>query len=905
MKTKRALRQKGFVLIEALVAIVVVMVGALGIIKLNAVLLGGTGVTKTQAEALQIAQQRIEVMRNYVLSTGCVDSTTVGTTTTATSLTGTNASFRIDTVVSAGTVGSEKVIDACVAWDGSSNACTAASDKRVLLRTSVACSGVGTSGLINLDSSGGTGSKLKTPTGAARVGGNSQTAGTGTVNVLTGTTIADGTRTYVDSSGAHILLDAAGKALLTIENPDDGGFSTISGRVYIETNNSGNPIVDPQGSTTAESDDTVFVLSSDASYCARVFPTLPVPSSGTAKYRYFDYNCYVSKGWWGNIGVVRLDNPNDNNRVCLGDMAVDSSEASIWSKKANLSISRGYRAYKIKNPNGSTTDQANFDTVGIGFALQNDGTLSSTYSAVNFGGSRTESHHDFLVTLINGQGTCEGSGNMKLVSGDTNASNQFTGNLGRFYCMTGQCPGLVVSDTVQTTVISGTITKVNGAVLTGIDVADCQTTPTFTDNGSTYSYSCTKTWTGFSGSSWQGGVTFTTASGNTSTICPNASGSAPTVVPTGNAINFLVNDRTITENQNTLAFTSVPLGVTSIVIDLNAEASSCPLGSYTVTYNGNGNSGGTVPDPVTFNSGSATIVASVGSMTKPGYTFAGWNTAANGSGTGYPAGTNIVVTATLYAQWVAIPYNVTYNGNGNTTGTAPVDASSPYTYLDTVTVKSNTGLLNRPGYTLDGWTTAANGTGTAYAVGATFAISASTTLYAKWTPILYTVSFNSNGGNALTSQSVAYNTTATTPTAPTKTGLVFVGWYRDIGLTNAFVFSTPITVDTTLYAKWQLRTPQPTWPGTSSMSMLALSWSSVSPATSYTLLSCNLGTQDLTCTPGTSASVQSGTSYTPPAYSGNVKGRCYSVTATNGVDSDSAASSPPKCVKGSGPITFN
>lgn len=579
MKTGQALPQKGFVLIEALVAIVVVMVGALGIIKLNAVLLGGTGLTKTQAEALQIAQQRIESMRNYVLSTGCVDSTTVGTNTAATSLTGTNANFRIDTVVSAGTIGSEKIIDACVAWDGYSNACTAASDKRVILKSSVACSGVGTSGLVNEASSGGTASKLKTPTGAARVGGDSQTAGTGTVNVLPGTDIADGTRTYVDSSGAHILLDASGRALLTIDNPLDGGFSTISGRVYIEADNSGDSIVNPEGTTTAESDDTVFVLSSDASYCARVFPTLPVPASGTAKYRYFDYNCYVSKGWWGNIGVVRLDNPNANNRVCLGDMAVSSTETSIWSRKAALSISRGYRAYKIIDPDGSTTDQSNFETVGIGFAPQDDGTLSSTYAAVNLGSSRNASHHDFLITVITGQGTCESSGNMKLVASDTDSTNQFTDNLGKFYCMSGQCPGLNVSSTAQTTVVSGTITKATGAVLTGIDSEDCQITPTFTDNGSTYSYSCTKNWTGFAGSSWQGGISFTTplspAEGSATTVCANSSGSSPIVEPTGYTVASTVNDKSAAENPNSISFTDVALGVTHITINLNAEANTC------------------------------------------------------------------------------------------------------------------------------------------------------------------------------------------------------------------------------------------------------------------------------------------------------------------------------------------
>ena len=77
-----------------------------------------------------------------------------------------------------------------------------------------------------------------------------------------------------------------------------------------------------------------------------------------------------------------------------------------------------------------------------------------------------------------------------------------------------------------------------------------------------------------------------------------------------------------------------------------------------------------------------------------------------------------------------------------------------------------------------------------------------TTLYAKWTTITYSVTFTSNGGSAVASQSVDYNTTATTPTAPTKTGNTFAGWDSDAALSTTFVFTTPIVGDTTLYAKW-------------------------------------------------------------------------------------------------------
>jgi uncharacterized repeat protein (TIGR02543 family) len=66
-----------------------------------------------------------------------------------------------------------------------------------------------------------------------------------------------------------------------------------------------------------------------------------------------------------------------------------------------------------------------------------------------------------------------------------------------------------------------------------------------------------------------------------------------------------------------------------------------------------------------------------------------------------------------------------------------------------------------------------------------------------------TVTFDSNGGSPVSSQIVPDGSTATQPTpAPTRTGYTFVEWSSDIGLTSAFNFSSPITADTTLYAKW-------------------------------------------------------------------------------------------------------
>ena len=84
---------------------------------------------------------------------------------------------------------------------------------------------------------------------------------------------------------------------------------------------------------------------------------------------------------------------------------------------------------------------------------------------------------------------------------------------------------------------------------------------------------------------------------------------------------------------------------------------------------------------------------------------------------------------------VPTTYTVTYNGNTNTGGNTPTDSS--YASGSTVTVLGNSGspILAKSGFTFAGWNTDANGSGTSYSQGNTFAINANTTLYAQWTPL--------------------------------------------------------------------------------------------------------------------------------------------------------------------------
>ena len=66
----------------------------------------------------------------------------------------------------------------------------------------------------------------------------------------------------------------------------------------------------------------------------------------------------------------------------------------------------------------------------------------------------------------------------------------------------------------------------------------------------------------------------------------------------------------------------------------------------------------------------------------------------------------------------------------------------------------------------------------------------------------YTVTFHSNGGSTVDSQTVTAGETARIPTVPIRSGFMFVNWYTDTGLTSLYNFNTPVNGNVDLYAKW-------------------------------------------------------------------------------------------------------
>ena len=230
----------------------------------------------------------------------------------------------------------------------------------------------------------------------------------------------------------------------------------------------------------------------------------------------------------------------------------------------------------------------------------------------------------------------------------------------------------------------------------------------------------------------------------------------------------------------------------------------------TLTYDANG---GISAPASSLNNAGATITLSATQPTRSGFTFGGWNTASNGSGTNYSSSASYVMpgtNTTLYAKWTAATASIAYNGNSSTGGTAP--STTTGTASSATTTSTNSGSLVRTGYTFAGWNTAANGTGTDYATGAAinYPASGTTTLYAKWTAVSYTVAYNTNGGStAPASSSQLYGTTVTVVAAgsnPTRAGYTFAGWNtaaNGSGTAQAAgsTFSMPAN-NVTLYAQW-------------------------------------------------------------------------------------------------------
>ncbi len=287
----------------------------------------------------------------------------------------------------------------------------------------------------------------------------------------------------------------------------------------------------------------------------------------------------------------------------------------------------------------------------------------------------------------------------------------------------------------------------------------------------------------------------------------------------------------------------------------NSAGTACVPNTYKVTLDKQSGAGGTSEYYYQFNTKGTCYYYTTSALTacisgtsgdtitipsRTGYTFGGYYTGKNGTGTQYvnaSGGTvnNLFTVSaaniTLYAKWTANTYKVTLDSQGATSaGTTAywyryaTDVPCYY-YTDSslnTCMGSDGYTLTKPsktGYTFGGYYTGTNGTGTQYidangkGVNNLYgAVAANSTLYAKWTANTYTVAYNANGGSGSTaSSSHTYDVSKILTTNGFTNGVKkFLGWSTSASATSATYtnrqsvsnLTTTNGATITLYAIW-------------------------------------------------------------------------------------------------------
>ena len=395
----------------------------------------------------------------------------------------------------------------------------------------------------------------------------------------------------------------------------------------------------------------------------------------------------------------------------------------------------------------------------------------------------------------------------------------FTSDVNLYAIWVAQAPNMVTFDknsdsatgtTASQTASSSTTLNSNGFIRTGYTFLNWNTAAngSGTSYQSTYTYSFAAAITLYA--TWSQNFTINySGNGATSGDTPTAQtyyAGGPRLTVSSNAGNFARTGYTLV-GWNTAANgsgTAYAIGGANATFSGNTTLYAQWLGStYTILYTGNGNSSGSAPSSQTFTYGGSgiTLRSNSGPLLRTGYTFAGWNTQGDGSGTSYTESQTPVTFAgdtVLFAQWTGNTYTVTYNAN---TGTVDTTTAS-FAYGSSVTLLTPT----KTGYAFQGWYDTTTAGSKIADGGATYSAALSRTLYAQWLINSYTYTYNGNGGTVDTSTvTYTYGDANITLRTPTRTSYQFDGWYTaNTGGTRiggAGDSHTP-TSTRTLYAQW-------------------------------------------------------------------------------------------------------
>ena len=523
--TKRQ-TQIGMVLIEAMVALVVMAAGILGVAKLNTFFIQVSGEAKARTQAVQLAEGKLEELRSLMVKTQFTNiaggsDQPVGHSATDVASTQFQRTW---TVTNNGPEG--RALTVSVSWVDRIGTTQLVNVRSVIAWNDPA------KAIAVVQGNDESGQYAKTPTGRAFLG-------EGTMDVGDGPDEGGGLRQQQGDDGKWRLVDSTGKVLLTATEENEA-FSIIEGNVYID-----------QQHLDSLSMDNAFVTISDASVCSKVVadPVATLPATGSAIFKYFSYRCYVGAAWYGNVGIVRTDNANANDRVCVGDPNVTpvSYSTDSASRHPALSNARMYRGY---HDNGG----GNFSSTGIGIDSNGDYT-AATYSVQHF-----------LLTRINGNPVdtdCEA----KLERFSTaNPNVPFANSNGKFVCLSPTCPSPLpagaapaISITVEGDIDRGTGQKPSVTSMS-IDGGTCQVLGSGNNFGD--SYQCTVVLAGWTGSTWDGTMTVTTDG----VVCTNGASGAG-IPPSGNPA-----------GSGTFTFTNQSVDIATVTqsFKLRNVATACP-----------------------------------------------------------------------------------------------------------------------------------------------------------------------------------------------------------------------------------------------------------------------------------------------------------------------------------------
>ena len=271
----------------------------------------------------------------------------------------------------------------------------------------------------------------------------------------------------------------------------------------------------------------------------------------------------------------------------------------------------------------------------------------------------------------------------------------------------------------------------------------------------------------------------------------------------------LTTERSLVNNNGRIAWQD---GAGTFRITIRKDGSTWKIKAvkvYTVTYDDNGATSGSVPtDANYYTSGSTvTVKTNSGSLAKTGYTFGGWNTNTLGTGTNYTAGTgtfSITEDKILYAKWNETIHTVTVDRNNTTLGTVNTTSvnAGASTASSTITATPVSGATFT-GWTIPSGVTLASGTESSQSI--TIYATADKTITANFSETTYTVNValavaaQSNGTTSPNGDTQVGAITPVQITAPTpKTGYLSTGrWTTTGGVTVATPTANPTTITAT------------------------------------------------------------------------------------------------------------